>query len=451
MSNQRTRSPLRKVLVVAVMIACAAPLSAFADEERERALEARVAELERLVHELVAQKSAPAPAPAVKAADAKAAKPIQETTLTPGSAYANTSVKIGGFAKLGILATHTDGGTIADNSAGRILYVPGGIPVGGKSSSTLTDATAQLSRVNIGIDSKTDNGDKLGAFFEWDFFGGGNAATTFGSPVATNTYGLTVRHAYGYWNNWLAGQTWTNFMDPNALPETVDFIGPTDGTVFVRQAQIRYTDGGLSLALENPDTTVLPNGGGAITSVKRNSVPDFSARYTWKGDWGFFGVAGLVRQLRNETDTSHDSSSGADLSVMGRYNFGANDDIRFALSAGNALGRYVGLGSIGADAELTADGNVETRDAYAGYIAWRHAFDAQWRMNLTFAANHFSNDEQYTGTGATKRTQSAYLDFIYSPFPKLDLGAEYRHARRTLVSGADGDLNRLEFMAKYSF
>ena len=33
-----------------------------------------------------------------------------------------------------------------------------------------------------------------------------------------------------------------------SLPEAVDFVGPTDGTVFVRQAQLRYTTGNFSLA-----------------------------------------------------------------------------------------------------------------------------------------------------------------------------------------------------------
>ncbi len=42
--------------------------------------------------------------------------------------------------------------------------------------------------------------------------------------------------AYVSWNNWLAGQTWSNFQDVAALPDAVDFVGVTDGTVFVRQA-----------------------------------------------------------------------------------------------------------------------------------------------------------------------------------------------------------------------
>ena len=36
----------------------------------------------------------------------------------------------------------------------------------------------------------------------------------------------------------------------------------------------------------------------------RGFLPDVSARYTNKGDWGHFSVAGLARQLQHETTTT---------------------------------------------------------------------------------------------------------------------------------------------------
>ena len=70
----------------------------------------------------------------------------------------------------------------------------------------------------------TDDNHKMGAFFEWDFFGG-----ALGNENATNTYGATMRHAYAYWDNWLAGQTWSNFMDLAALPrrQSTSSVRPT--------------------------------------------------------------------------------------------------------------------------------------------------------------------------------------------------------------------------------
>jgi len=42
-------------------------------------------------------------------------------------------------------------------------------------------------------------------------------------------------------------------------------------------------------------------------------------------------------------------------------------------------------------------------------------------------------------------------NLIYSPLPKLDVGAELRFADRELESAVDGSLARLHFLAKYSF
>src|SRR3546814_10282620 len=98
-------------------------------------------------------------------------------------------------------------------------------------------------------------------------YGGGSS--NLGNEVSTNTHGLTLRQAFVTWNNWLAGQAWSNFQDVAALPEAVDFVGVTEGTTFVRQAQIRYTNGPFSVALENPHTTV-----GSIATAARNNAGD---------------------------------------------------------------------------------------------------------------------------------------------------------------------------------
>ena len=122
---------------------------------------------------------------------------------------------------------------------------------------------------------------------------------------------------------------------------TVDFIGPTDGTIFVRQAQLRYTNGPWSVSVENPQTTVTPYlGAAARFNTGDNVAPDITARWLTKGDWGHFTVAGLVRQFKFSDDTE----TGAAISVSGKFNLGANDDIRYAVNAGSGIGRYLALG-----------------------------------------------------------------------------------------------------------
>ena len=235
-------------------------------------------------------------------------------------------------------------------------------------------------------------------------------------------------------------------MDVAALPDAVDFVGPTDGTVFVRQAQLRYTQGPWSFSVENPQTTVTPYRTGTRFNSGDNALPDVTARWLTKGDWGHFTVAGMVRQFKllDETDT------GASVSVSGKFNLGKSDDIRYAVNAGQGIGRYLAFG-VGSDVVTEADGDISALDGYGGFVAWRHVFSPKVRTNLMYSASHFDNDAAITGFGVTERTQSMHANVIYSPFPKLDLGAELIYGQRSLEDDREGDLKRLHTTVKYTF
>ena len=457
--SAHTASMMRKPLVVAMLVALLAPGMAVAATAKEKELEARVAQLEAQVQALLAtQQAQQAQVSEAQAniAEVKAAqpaplpegqKPVQRTTLTPG-ANPGTALTYGGFIKMDAMVTDTSDGRIADGSAGRLFYVPSTIPVGGPSATggdPYTDFHAQFSRIWFSADHVTDAGDKFKAHVEMDFFGGGSNALA-GNETATNTYAVTLRHAYVSWNNWLAGQTWSNFMDVAALPDAVDFVGPTDGTVFVRQAQLRYTQGPWSFSVENPQTTVTPYRTGTRFNSGDNALPDVTARWLTKGDWGHFTVAGMVRQFKllDETDT------GASVSVSGKFNLGKSDDIRYAVNAGQGIGRYLAFG-VGSDVVTEADGDISALDGYGGFVAWRHVFSPKVRTNLMYSASHFDNDAAFTGFGVTERTQSMHANVIYSPFPKLDLGAELIYGQRSLEDDREGDLKRLHTSVKYAF
>ncbi len=453
--------PVRRPLAAALLLALAVPGAAMAQSEREKALETRVAELERQVQallsvqqqqqeqitttrqEVVQVQGAQAAQPAVPAGK----QPVQATSITPG-ANPGTTFSYTGFIKMDAMVTDTSDGRIADGSSGRLFYVPSTIPVGGAGADggdPYTDFHAQFSRFGMSVDHVTAGGDKFKGYVEADFFGGGSNALA-GNETSTNTYAVTLRQAYVSWNNWLAGQTWSNFMDVAALPDAVDFVGPTDGTVFVRQAQLRYTRGPWSVSLENPQTTVTAFGGASRFNSGDNLMPDLTARWLTKGDWGHFTVAGMLRQFKWLEETE----SGAALSVSGKFNLGASDDIRWAVNGGSGIGRYLAFG-VGSDTVADAGGNLHALDGYGGFVAWRHVFSPKVRTNLMYSASHFDNDTGLTGWGVTERTQSLHANLIYSPFPKLEMGAELIYGQRSLEDDREGDLKRLHTSVKYSF
>lgn len=472
--SHRTLNAVRRPLAACLLVALVAPGMAFAQTAKEQALEARVAELERTVQRLldaqqqqqsqISQTQQAVTDVRTVQAEQKPAvpagkQPIQVTTLTPG-ATPGTTVKIGGFIKADFMATQTGDGQLADDATGRALYLPGQTPVAGaggsgERSGVDYNAHAKFSRFNLGIDNVSQSGDKAGAFFEMDFFG-----NSLGSQTATNTYGVTLRHAYMYWNNWLAGQTWSNFMDAGALPEAVDFVGPTDGVVFVRQAQIRYTQGGLSVALENPETTTLTGTRNPVTgawsntsaSADRGGLPDLTVRYGWKGDWGTFGVAGLVRQLKvdNQASGADASKVAGGLTLGGKWVMADSDSLHYQLTGGEGIARYVGLGITADTAYDAARDELATTGVLAGYVGWRHAFTPKLRTNLIYARSDYDNDGSL-GPLVTKSVQSIRGNVFYSPMPKVDVGAELMYGVREIEDGRKGDISRLQFTTKYSF
>jgi len=56
---------------------------------------------------------------------------------------------------------------------------------------------------------------------------------------------------------------------------------------------------------------------------------------------------------------------------------------------------------------------------------------------------------QFGGWNDSALSYAANL--FWSPAKGFDLGVEYRHGQRELVSGSKGQLDRLEFASKYSF
>ena len=73
------------------------------------------------------------------------------------------------------------------------------------------------------------------------------------------------------------------------------------------------------------------------------------------------------------------------------------------------------------------------------------------RGNLYYSAANYDNDTVLSGTAVTSDVHAFSANLIYSPLPKLDVGAELRFANRELESGADGDLRRLHFIVRYNF
>jgi hypothetical protein len=261
-----------------------------------------------------------------------------------------------------------------------------------------------------------------------------------------------MRHAFVTYNKWLFGQTWFTFYNVGTNPENLDFVGPADGTLFGRQVQIRYTTGNWMFSVENPETTITPFGGGGRIVADDNHIPDAVVRYNLKGDWGSFSAAGMLRQLAYQNNAAgiDDDTTGWGISVAGKFLIGERDDFRWMASVGDGLGRYIGLNTTNS-VVLDADDNLKAIGVWGIYGSYRHFWSEKWRSNLTLSYLGIDNETDLTGFGVSKNVGSIRGNLIYSPVPKILFGIELMFANREIETGADGDLTRVQFSAKYAY
>jgi hypothetical protein len=473
---------LKHVLLAGAAVLALSPMAALAatpaaPSAHELELEARLKQLEAAVTDLRAELNAThvqaqttaqvvdARAPLndkitarVAALEAKTSKPAPD-----GFNVGGVNVKVYGYIKTNLISSHYDSGIVQQNPASPTLikdfYLPQQIPVGGGRSST--DFTAEAKQTRLGATVGTSVGKHVvKGLVEFDFQ---TSQGVQGSQRTTNGYNLALRRGFVQFDNLLVGQEWSNFQNQATLPETTDFVGPTEGTIFVRQAQVRYTQPfgkGLSIAasVENAATATITPTSASMVENDADKLPDVTVRLNYASKAVDLSLAGLARQLSYDNGLAGATQASAratgwGISFAGKVAvpFGVNSDLRFMVTKGSGIGRYVGLNFAPDAVQLSTPGvALSTVDIFAGFAALKLGWTAKLRSTLMFG---YQKDDYNIAVPATANAKSVSLagNLFYSPIKNFDVGIEYRHGQRTLVSGMQGQLDRIEFASKYSF
>lgn len=389
---------------------------------------------------------------AVEAKPAPAAAPVAD-----GFKSGNTQVRLGGYIKLIGSSTRFSDGEVATNSLGRDFYLPQAIPTGGAPSAHDTDFTAKQSRFWLNLDT-TVSGHAVKGYLEFDFQ---TSPGTQGSQRTTNGYNPALRRAFMQVDRWTFGQDWSTFQYTGALPESTDYVGGAEGTVFVRQPLIRYSaplgkGTTLHVSVENPESGTASLGSPTLTENGDDRLPDFAARLAWTGKRGELSLAGLVRQVRVENAGVSADTGGFGVSVGGKLflNDAKTGDARIMVTYGNNIGRYVGLNFAPDAVFVPATNRLESASVFAVLGAVRVPLAPGVRVNLmgSYQSVDYSDNLALANiAGFNKQAWSIAGNLFYSPVKNIDLGIEYRHGQRELVSGADGSTDRIDVVAKYSF
>ena len=360
-----------------------------------------------------------------------------------------TTLTFGGYAKLDMIYDF-------DQGQGDTALVSGLVP--GAPSDGGFRAHVRQSRLNFRTDTQTEKG-PLTTFVEIDFFG------TRGNEVLSNSHQPRLRHAYGQWNGWTAGQTWSTFMPIELHPNTVDFQGPT-GATFIRQALLRYTfpageNFKIALALENSEFSGRGvNSMGAIVGVGQSTgsafagvnagfdtLPDFVASGTWSHNGSTVKGSVVLRELEAPTALGGDSDTGWGINLGAGTPLWEGGRVAGSFVYGDGIGRYI-IDGVGQDAFIDATGRLNTIEAYGGNAQITHKFSDKVSIGLTYG--YYEVEDTFTLTD-TKQLQTVHASLFWSPVKRMTVGAEINWGERELANGATADATRLQTSVQFNF
>ena len=183
--------------------------------------------------------------------------------------------------------------------------------------------------------------------FEFDWAGSTSFSPGGADPTSvSDNLSPRLRYAYGTLGGFLAGQATSNFSDPDANSETLDFGGNVGEPGHVRVPQVRYTmpswwGASLSFSAEQPDTivatpvglesqdagvvptlttsctagapavasaatstctTALLTNGQTPLNVAKTTSPDFTAAWYLPQPWGHLDFSAVLRPGMDVTD-----------------------------------------------------------------------------------------------------------------------------------------------------
>src|SRR6516162_11016070 len=348
-----------------------------------------------------------------------------------------TILKIGGYFKSDSIHDFKPAGNTD-------AFVPSSFPVPHVPGVYNSTISIRPTRLNLDFRILNTSAGDVRFYVEGDFFG-------------TNATTPRLRHAYAQAANFLVGQTFTNFMDPDAFPDTLDFQGP-NGMISLRNPQFRYgfaltpsTTLHFSVEKASSDVTFTTP---QFTSQPNSPAPDGAIRLRQEFERGHFQVAGIFRDIAaflpsGKTDTVF--GWGVNTSLVVRT-FG-KDNLIFGVAAGHGISRYIqDTSGLGIDAEPASPGNphLEATPAVGVEGAYQHYWFKRLRSSVVYSYASVSNTDLAKPTTYNHATYTG-TNLIWNPIGSLNVGGEFLYGWKMLQNGQKANDPRIQFSAKYSF
>ncbi len=295
--------------------------------------------------------------------------------------------------------------------------------------------------------------------FEFDLSG-------VGADAGETTFHL--RQAWGELGPFLAGQTYSVFMDFDVFPKSLEYWGP-NGMVFYRNVQLRWTpirgEKRLLFALERPGAN--GDAGRFADRIELQNVrerfpyPDFTAQYHYGDAWGHVQLAGIVRYI-GWTDARGDPfglsghALGWGFNLSSVLKLSETGRLRLEASYGEGIETYMRDAPVDVAAASNAGqpGPPVVGKALPvfGMVAF---YDLRWSDRLSSAIGYSRIDITNSDgqrPSAFRGGQYALANLLFYPVKNVMTGLELQWGRRQNFSDGFGVNDfRVQFSARYNF
>ncbi len=348
-----------------------------------------------------------------------------------------TILKIGGYFK-------TDFITDLKPAGNTDSFIPSTIPIPTAVGVNNANVSVRPTRLSLDFRIPSTQIGEVRFYVEADLFG-------------TNATTPRLRHAYAQARNFLIGQTFTNFMDPDGFPDTLDFQGP-NGMVSLRNPQFRYgfelsPSTALYVSVEKPSSDVAFKTV-EFTAQPNAPYPDGVVRLRQEFQRGHFQIAALFRSIAAFIpDGRTDSVFGWGLNASAGVQTFGKDNLILAAAGGHGISRYIqDTAGLGIDAEVSSVTNskLEATPAVGFVGAYQHYWTKKLRSSAFYSYAAVNNTEFAPVTTYNHATYTGG-NLIWNPNGSLNLGAEFLYGWAMDQNGEKANAPRIQFSAKYNF
>ena len=299
-----------------------------------------------------------------------------------------------------------------------------------------------VSQSRFGFDAHLVN--KFGIFnlkLESDFFGSNNA--------------FRIRHAYGTYKNFLLGQTWSVFGDPNSVPVTVDPDGP-NSSLSERTIQLRLqpvkAKYNWALAIESPKPDISSPDSTQLEPVYQ-SYPDVTAMINFVYRWGYVQFSGVFRSISvRNFDESVGVLAGYGGLLSSKIDITKKYTMFLQFTAGKGISRYI-AGLTGKGQDVVYDEQNKTNVlliTYGGFICGSRVWNKIISTNITLGLLRIVNKDFQPGSSFKWSFYFSVNTFI-SIAKSGRVGLEYDFGKRMDKDGGNGTANRISFIGILDF